>query len=134
MNNGLSESQRLQLTKCRCLREPMIRAVGFGSYCVWCDHCKITGDYQPTRLDAALAWNRSKRTFTENEIKDLQSVFTIAVKKLLPEGRHDQVADVRSLYERVMRIIECENDTDGDGDCHRCHKKGGCRFAFSIPK
>lgn len=32
----------------------------------------------------------------------------------------------RNEDEKFSGLIICPNDTDGDGDCHICHKSGGC--------
>lgn len=39
------------------------------------------------------------------------------------EGVNQLLADIRKLTD----VARCPNDTDGDGDCHLCHRKpGGC--------
>lgn len=30
------------------------------------------------------------------------------------------------MSQAVNNQIKCCNDTDGDGDCHECYRKGGC--------
>lgn len=49
------------------------------------------------------------------------------------ESINEEIDDILNLTMATTQKLPCEKDTNGDGDCHDCHKTGGCPNAKPSP-
>lgn len=65
---------------------------------------------------------------SKREIDDLRCIFQNAVGYARSKSDPVKTSDYVALWEKMELAFQCENDTDGDGDCHLCFRKGGCEL------
>ena len=87
---------------------------------VRCIDCFTKSPPSRDQYSAIISWNLTNRSFSHNQIADLQSVFRIAARDQHEQGKLDRVEDINHLYGRIMKMVNCSNDTDNDGNCQRC--------------
>jgi len=67
-----------------------------------------------------------------NESVKLRQILSTELDRVAKNDNRFDVQAVRALWDKISANSLCASDTNRDGDCHHCHRHGGCVLRKSL--